>query len=359
MSKYKILMTGGGTGGHVIPNLALIPRLQQEDFDIFYIGSVNGIERKLIEETGIKYHPISSGKLRRYFDIKNFTDPFKVIKGLLQSFFIIKREKPDVVFSKGGFVAVPVVIAASMLKVPVVAHESDITPGLANKLSQPYVSKLCVTFPESIKYIKGNKGVVTGTPIREELFKGDREKALKFLGFSGNKPVILIMGGSLGSKIINESIRSNLDLLTSKYDIVHLCGKGNLDNLLDGKEGYRQFEYINEELKDIMALSSMIITRGGSNSLFEILALKKPNIIIPLSRAASRGDQILNAASFEKSGYSIVIQEEELSGNILLDKINILERDKYNYINNMTESKLQGAIDNTVAIIKESIKNKR
>lgn len=359
MSKYKILMTGGGTGGHVIPNLALIPRLQQEDFDIFYIGSINGIERKLIEETGIKYHPISSGKLRRYFDIKNFTDPFKVIKGLSQAFFIIKKEKPDVVFSKGGFVAVPVVIAASMLKIPVVAHESDITPGLANKLSQPYVSKLCVTFPESIKYVKDNKGVVTGTPIREELFKGDPVKAIEFLGFTGKKPVILIMGGSLGSKIINESIRKSLDLLTSKYDIVHLCGKGNLDNSLKDKEGYRQFEYISEELKDIMALSSMIITRGGSNSLFEILALKKPNIIIPLSRAASRGDQILNAESFEKSGYSIVIQEEELNSDILLDKINILEKNKVTYINNMKESKLQGAIDKIVNIIKESIKDKR
>ncbi|CDM68714.1 UDP-N-acetylglucosamine-N-acetylmuramyl-(pentapeptide) pyrophosphoryl-undecaprenol N-acetylglucosamine transferase [Clostridium bornimense] len=359
MSKYKILMTGGGTGGHVIPNLALIPRLQQEDFDIFYIGSINGIERKLIEETGIKYHPISSGKLRRYFDIKNFTDPFKVVKGLSQAFFIIKKEKPDVVFSKGGFVAVPVVIAASMLKIPVVAHESDITPGLANKLSQPYVSKLCVTFPESIKYVKDNKGVVTGTPIREELFKGNAEKALKFLNFTGKKPVILIMGGSLGSKVINESIRNNLDLLTSRYDIVHLCGKGNLDDSLNGKQGYRQFEYINEELKDIMALSSMIITRGGSNSLFEILALKKPNIIIPLSRAASRGDQILNAASFEKSGYSIVIQEEELNSNILLNKINLLEEKKATYINNMRESKLQGAIDKIVNIIKESIKDKR
>lgn len=359
MSKYKILMTGGGTGGHVIPNLALIPRLQQEDFDIFYIGSINGIERKLIEETGIKYHPISSGKLRRYFDIKNFTDPFKVIKGLSQAFFIMKKEKPDVVFSKGGFVAVPVVIAASMLKIPVVAHESDITPGLANKLSQPYVSKLCVTFPESIKYVKDNKGVVTGTPIREELFKGNSEKALKFLGFTGKKPVILIMGGSLGSKVINESIRNNLNLLTNKYDIVHLCGKGNLDDSLNRKQGYRQFEYINEELKDIMALSSMIITRGGSNSLFEILALKKPNIIIPLSRAASRGDQILNAASFEKSGYSIVIQEEELNSDILLDKINLLEEKKATYINNMRESKLQGAIDKIVNIIKDSIKEKR
>lgn len=359
MSKYKILMTGGGTGGHVVPNLALIPRLQQEGFDIFYIGSINGIERKLIEDTGIKYHPISSGKLRRYFDIKNFTDPFKVIKGLAEAFSIIRKEKPDVVFSKGGFVAVPVVIAASMLKVPVVAHESDITPGLANKLSQPYVSKLCVTFPESIKYVKDNKGVVTGTPIREELFNGNAENALKFLNFSGRKPVILIMGGSLGSKVINESIRNNLDLLTRKYDIVHLCGKGNLDDSLKGKEGYRQFEYINEELKDIMALSSMIITRGGSNSLFEILALNKPNIIIPLSRAASRGDQILNAASFEKSGYSIVIQEEDLNSYILIEKINLLERNRDLYINNMRESKLQGAIDKIIAIIKESIKKKK
>ena len=268
MHKYKIIMTGGGTAGHVTPNLALVPKLKENGFEIKYIGSTNGIEKEIIQKNNIPYFAISSGKLRRYFDVKNFTDPFKVMKGIMQAYRILSKEKPDVVFSKGGFVAVPVVIAATMKKIPVVAHESDMTPGLANKLSAPFCDKLCVTFRESLKYIKDNKGVLTGSPIREEILKGNKEKGKEFCGFNDNKEILFIMGGSLGSKLINEEIRKNLERLLEKFNIIHICGKGNIDTSLNKKKGYKQFEYVTEELPDLMKAADYIISRAGANSIF-------------------------------------------------------------------------------------------
>lgn len=352
MSK-KIIMTGGGSAGHVTPNLALIPRLKEEGYEVQYIGTKDGIERKIIEDAKIQYHAIDSGKLRRYFDIKNFSDPFKVIKGVFQAKKIIKNEKPDVVFSKGGFVAVPVVIGAYLNKIPVLTHESDMTPGLANKLATPYCTKVCVTFPESVDKVKNNKGVLTGTPIRSELFKGSKEKGRNFCGFKNNKPVIMLMGGSLGSKVLNESLRGVLDKLLKSYNVIHICGKGHIDESLNNKEGYRQFEYISKELPDLMALADMFISRSGANSIFEFLALKKPNILVPLSINASRGDQILNAKSFEKSGYSVVIQEEELNADILLTKIEALYKDKDKYIESMENSKVKNGVEQIIALIKK------
>lgn len=352
MSK-KIIMTGGGSAGHVTPNLALIPRLKEEGYEVQYIGTKDGIERKIIEDAKIPYHAIESGKLRRYFDIKNFSDPFKVIKGVFQAKKIIKNEKPDVVFSKGGFVAVPVVIGAYLNKIPVLTHESDMTPGLANKLATPYCTKVCVTFPESVDKVKNNKGVLTGTPIRSELFKGSKEKGRSFCGFKNNKPVIMLMGGSLGSKVLNDSLRGVLDKLLKSYNVIHICGKGHIEESLNNKEGYRQFEYISKELPDLMALADMFISRSGANSIFEFLALKKPNILVPLSINASRGDQILNAKSFEKSGYSVVIQEEDLNADILLTKIEALYRDKEKYIESMENSKVKNGVEQIVSLIKK------
>ncbi|SHI44382.1 UDP-N-acetylglucosamine-N-acetylmuramylpentapeptide N-acetylglucosamine transferase [Clostridium cavendishii DSM 21758] len=358
MSKYKIIMTGGGSAGHVTPNLALIPNLKQEGFEIKYIGSKDGIEKEIIKKAGIPYFEISSGKLRRYFDVKNFTDPFKVVKGIFEAINILNKEKPDVIFSKGGFVTVPVVMAASLKKIPVVSHESDLTPGLANKLAAPFCDKLCVTFPESIKYIKGNKGVLTGTPIRKELLSGDKLKGKEFCGFKDNKKVLLVIGGSLGSKIINESIRANLDDLLKEFNIIHICGKGNIDSSLDKKAAYFQLEYISEELPNVMALSDIIISRAGANVIFEILALKKLNILIPLSKNASRGDQVLNANSFEKAGYSKVIEEEKLNKKELLKAIIETTRDEEKYINAMKSSSVNNGVENIVKIIMKSIKNK-
>ena len=252
MSKYKIIMTGGGTAGHVTPNLALVPELKKKGFEIKYIGSKDGIEKEIIGDANIPYYEISSGKLRRYFDFKNFSDPFKVMKGILEAKKILKKEKPDVIFSKGGFVAVPVVIAASMKKIPVVSHESDLTPGLANKLSAPFCNKLCVTFKESLNYIKDNKGVLTGTPIREEILKGSKEQGRKICDFKENKEILLVIGGSLGAKSINEAIRNNLEELLNIYNIIHICGKNNLDKNLQGKKGYIQFEYVKDELPHLL-----------------------------------------------------------------------------------------------------------
>lgn len=356
MSKYKIIMTGGGTAGHVTPNLALVPKLKDCGFEIKYIGSNDGIEKEIITKENIPYYGISSGKLRRYFSMKNFTDPFKVMKGTMQALRIISKEKPDVIFSKGGFVAVPVVMAASLKKIPVVAHESDMTPGLANKLSAPFCDKLCVTFRESLKYIKDNKGILTGSPIREEILKGDKAKGKKICGFDDDKEIIFIMGGSLGSQLINNEIRKNLDKLLKEFNIIHICGKGNIDKSLEGKKGYKQFEFVRDELPHLMKCCDYIISRAGANSIFEFLALKKPTILIPLSRKASRGDQILNSKSFTKEGYSLMIEEEDLKDDALYNKILELKKRKSELINNMEKSQSTNASEAIVDILLKSIK---
>lgn len=359
MNNLKIIMTGGGSAGHVTPNLAIIPKLKEAGYEIQYIGTADGIERKIIEEQNtikgqnIKYHVIASGKLRRYFDLKNFTDPFKVIKGLWQAYKIIKIEKPNIIFSKGGFVAVPVVIGAYFNKIPIIAHESDITPGLANKISIPYCTIICVTFPESLKNLKEGKAVLTGTPIREEIFNGSKIIGLKFCNFLEEKPVIMVMGGSLGSKIINETIRNSLNGLLDSYNVIHICGKGNLDNKLEGQAGYRQFEYVDEKLPDLMMAADIVVSRSGANSIFEFLALKKLNILIPLSAKSSRGDQILNALSFEKSGYSMVLQEENLNRELLMLKLKELTDNKNKYINAMSLSKVNNGVLGIIELIKK------
>ena len=349
-------MTGGGTAGHVTPNLALVPKLKENGFEIKYIGSIDGIEKEIITKENIPYYGISSGKLRRYFSMKNFTDPFKVMKGTIQALRIISKEKPDVIFSKGGFVAVPVVMAASLKKIPVVAHESDMTPGLANKLSAPFCDKLCVTFRESLKYIKDNKGILTGSPIREEILQGDKSEGKKICGFNDDKEIIFIMGGSLGSQLINNEIRKNLDKLLKEFNIIHICGKGNIDESLNNKKGYKQFEFVREELPHLMKCCDYIISRAGANSIFEFLALKKPTILIPLSRKASRGDQILNSKSFAKEGYSLMIEEEDLKDDALYNKILELKNSKSELITNMEKSQSNNASETIVNILLESIK---
>lgn len=352
----KIVLTGGGTAGHVTPNIALIPYLKKEGYEIYYIGSKGGMEEELIKKCGIPYYGISSGKLRRYFDKKNFSDVFKVIKGIFQAKHIIHKIKPDVVFSKGGFVAVPVVIGAHMNKVSVVCHESDITPGLANKLAMPFAKAVCTTFPEAVKHIKDNKGIYTGTPIRDMLFKGNKEKGLKLCDFSGNKPVMLVMGGSQGSVKVNNSIRELLNKLLPKYDIVHICGKGNLDESFKDRTGYKQFEYISDELPHIFAMSDFVVSRAGSNAICEFLALHKPMLLIPLGKNASRGDQILNAQSFKKQGFAEVIDEEKMTKGSLYDAINKIYDNRETYIENMKNSKASEGNKAVMEIIKAATK---
>lgn len=349
----RIILTGGGTAGHVTPNIALMPALEKKGFDIRYIGSKNGMEREMIRAVHVPYYGISSGKLRRYFDVKNFTDPFRVLKGYLEARSIMKKLKPDIVFSKGGFVTVPVVMAAKHCGIPVIIHESDMTPGLANKLALPSASKVCCNFPETLNHLPEEKAVLTGSPIRKELFEGNREKGLRFCGFTSDKPVLLIMGGSLGSVAINTAVRKELDVLLETFQIAHLCGKGNLDPSLDNKKGYAQFEFVSDELNDIFACTDLMVSRAGANAICEILALRKPNVLIPLSAKASRGDQILNAASFEKQGYSYVLQEEDVTNETLLKAIRTVYEQKDTYINSMEKSKLFDPIAAIMDLIDE------
>ena len=355
----KIVMTGGGTAGHVTPNIALMPALKENGFEISYIGSYDGIEKRLIEALNIPYYGISSGKLRRYFDLKNFSDPVKVVKGYCQAVHLLKKIHPDVVFSKGGFVSVPVVLAAKHCKIPAIIHESDITPGLANKLAIPGATKVCCNFPETMKYLPSEKAVLTGSPIRQELLNGDASKAFSMCNFKDTeKPVILIIGGSSGSKVINTALRDLLPELLKRYNVIHLCGKGNLDPSLSNTDGYAQFEYANKELADLFALSDLVISRAGANAICELLALRKPNILIPLSATASRGDQILNANSFRSSGYSYVLEEENVSNTALLEAIEHVFKNRDYYIEAMKKNNGKDSIEAIVELIIEASENK-
>lgn len=346
----KIVLTGGGTAGHVTPNLALIPFLKKDGWEVIYIGSEKGIERSLIEAEGIPYYSIPTGKLRRYLSRENFSDMFRVVKGVAEAKKQIKEMKPDLVFSKGGFVAVPVVLAAKANGVPVIIHESDITPGLANKIAMPFAKVICTTFPETLAHISKKKGVHTGSPIRKELFEGKREVGLEKCSFSGNKPVLLMMGGSLGAVKLNQCLRAELPKLLEEFDIIHLCGKGNLEKNLLKQKGYKQFEYVSAGLADLFAAADLIVSRAGSNSICEFLALKKPHLLIPLSKNASRGDQILNAASFAKQGFARVLPEEEMTPEAFMENIKTLYENRYKYIEKMEKS---GLSDGTKGVLSQ------
>lgn len=350
----KIVLTGGGTAGHVTPNIALLPSLRQAGYEIAYMGSYDGIEKKLISDFDIPYTGISTGKLRRYLDIRNFTDPFRVIKGFSEAKKYLKEYRPDVVFSKGGFVSVPVVRAAAALNIPCIIHESDMTPGLANKLCFPVAEKICCNFPETLRMLPEEKAVLTGSPIRAELAQGNKIAGLDLCGFTANKPVILVIGGSLGAANVNKAVRDALPQLLEDFQVVHLCGKDKIDNLLLATPGYRQFEYVKAELKDLFAMADIVISRAGANSICELLALKKPNILIPLPSTSSRGDQLLNAASFEAQGFSIVINEDDLTTELLADKVHELFSNRQSYHDAMSRSGQMDSIRTIVKLIEEA-----
>lgn len=334
----KIVLTGGGTAGHVTPNLALVPYLRNAGYEIYYMGSEQGIERKLIEAEDIPYYSVPTGKLRRYWSKENLKDARKVLKGIKSAKKILRELKPDIVFSKGGYVAVPVVLAAKAKRIPVVIHESDITPGLANKMSVLAAKVVCTTFPETLEYIPNTASIHTGSPIRKELFQGMKVRGLTMCGFNDKKPIILVMGGSLGSVKINKSLRIALFELLETFQVVHICGEGNENHDMDKLEGYHQVPYLSNGLENIYAMSDIIVSRAGSNSICEFLALKKPNLLIPLSKEVSRGDQILNARSFEEQGFSMVLQEENLIAPILIDKIRDLYENRNDYIQAMRQA---------------------
>ena len=338
----RIVLTGGGTAGHVTPNIALLPSLREAGYDIHYIGSYNGIEKQLMQDYGIPYTGIATGKFRRYFDLKNFTDPFRVNKGFVEATKFLKKYKPDVVFSKGGFVSVPVVKAAASLKIPVIVHESDYTPGLANKLCFPSAKVVCCDFPETMEMLPEGKGLLTGSPVRKELLDGNPAKGREMCGFADDKPVLMVIGGSQGAAAVNQSIRDTLPKLLQKFYVVHLCGKDKMDNLLLTKEGYKQFEYVTDGLADIFAMADVVVSRAGANAIFELLTLRKPNILIPLP--GGRGDQILNAESFQQQGYSVMIDQDDLSTSYLFNKINDLYVNRAEYIKTMSASEQNDAI---------------
>ncbi len=343
-----IVFTGGGTAGHVTPNLAIIATLQQTGWDIHYLGSARGIEKEIIVAQGIPYYTIASGKLRRYWDWRNLVDPLYVLKGIYDAYRYIKQLQPAIVFSKGGFVSVPVVLASRLCRIPVMIHESDMTPGLANRISIPFASRVCVTFPETLIHMKSQKAVHTGLPIRDQLFRGKAEQGWLHCGFTKRKPVIMVMGGSLGSQTINRVVRACIQELLPSFQIIHICGKGNVDPGWIGQAGYQQFEYVSEELPDLYAMASLIVSRAGSTSIFECLALQKPMLLIPLSLQASRGDQILNAQSFQKAGFADLLLEEQLTSQRLIQRIHQLYEKRERVIHKMQSAASVHATDQII-----------
>lgn len=339
MNNNTIILTGGGTAGHVSLNEAIIPELVKKKYNVHYIGSYNGIEKTIIGERfpEIPYHSISNGKLRRYFSLKNFSDPFKVLYGTLQALTVLKKVKPSLIFSKGGFVSVPVVLAAKLANIPVVIHESDLTPGLANKIASSFAEHIFTVFDDTVKHLPDSKASSIGAILRPDLFQGDLKLAEELTGFDASKPTVIVMGGSQGSAIINDVIKQNIDQLTSEFQLIHLCGKGNLDESLIGKPHYKAFEYVTTELPHLMKMTDFVISRAGSNSIFEFLELKKPMLLIPLSIHASRGDQVLNANYFEKQGYAYVLEEENLSASTFIDSFQRMVEEKEEMIDRMFE----------------------
>jgi len=353
--KKRIVFTGGGTAGHVTPNIALIEPLLREGWEVHYIGSESGMEKGLIAGLpDVIYHGISTGKLRRYFSWQNFIDPFRVIKGYFQARMLISRLQPDVIFSKGGFVSVPVVLGAG--KVPVVAHESDYSPGLSNRIAMHFTDKVCLSFEDTLAHIPHGKGIFTGTPIRPALYSGSRERALAFTGLSGEKPVLLVMGGSLGAQKLNELVRAALPMLCERYEVIHLCGRGKNDCGCVAC-GYNQYEYIDKELPDLFALSDVVLSRAGANSVFELLALNKPSVLVPLTSASTRGDQLLNATYFEKKGYAKAVDQNTATPESLVLAIDEVYRDRARYTELMCEDTRSDGTEAILAIIKEAAKH--
>ena len=347
MSK-RIVLTGGGTAGHVTPHLSLIPHLREAGYDIHYIGTENGIEHQMIARfPDITYHAVKSGKLRRYFSLQNFTDPFRVIWGALQSIGLMRRLRPDVCFSKGGFVSVPVVFGAWLCRVPAVCHESDLTPGLANRICARFATKVAATFPECARAL-GSKGVLTGTPLRPELFRGSRAAGLALAGFDGQKPVLLMTGGSLGAQSVNRCLREALPELLTRFDVLHLCGKGNLDESLMGTKGYCQKEFLSDEMPDALAVADVVLSRAGSNTLSELLALHKPMLLVPYPLGASRGDQIVNARSFEARGLSRVLMQEDMTADRLVTEVISLYRERGSLYEKMDKEPSANGVDNVL-----------
>lgn len=358
MNKKTIVFTGGGTAGHVTPNIALIESYGPDEINARYIGSIHGIEKHLLEEINIPFYAIHTAKFRRELTWKHLLEPFKLFYGMCDAYRLLGELKPDLVFSKGGFVAVPVVWMARLRKIPVVAHESDMTPGLANRLCMPFVQKFCANFPQLLKHVKNpHSVVVTGTPIRQSLTQGDMQRGLSLSGLNQEKPIILVMGGSSGSIIINQTIRQALPELLQVYQIIHITGKGHLAQDLTGTSGYYQLEYASTQMGDLLAASDMVISRSGANALCELLTLAKPHLLIPLSKKASRGDQIDNAAYFESQGVSLVLSQDNLNVQYLIEKVKELDARRFELTDKIKNLGFVSATQRVKAVMTEVMAN--
>lgn len=347
----KIVLTGGGTAGHCIPNLTLIPHLKKHFNEIHYIGSVNGMEKSLVKNYKIPYHAVSCEKLRRSLTVKNFSIPIKLIKGVTEAGKILDEIKPDVIFSKGGYVSVPAVIAGKKRKIPIVLHESDLTMGLANKLCAKFSNLVLTSFPETAKSVKN--GVYVGSPIRK--IKKTKTDISKF-GFNLKKPVLLVFGGSQGAYVINETLRNALPDLLEKFNVFHICGKGNINKKIE-KNGYYQVEFVNN-MDEILNLSDVCVTRAGANSLFELTSIKKPCLVIPLPKGNSRGDQVLNAEYFEKKGQILVLPQSSLTEDSLKFYVNALYGNKDFIKSKMQDDYVSDKSEKIAEILSGYIKNK-
>lgn len=350
----KIVLTGGGTAGHIMPNLALLPYLEKEFDKIYYLGAKDSMEERIIKQYNkVEFISIPTTKLIRKLTLKNLAIPFKLINGIFKTKKIIKQINPNVIFCKGGFVSVPVAIAGKKCKIPVISHESDLSMGLANKIILKFANVVCTTFEDTAKISR--KCVCTGTPIRDQIFKGNKRNILnEFKTHNSQKSTILFFGGSLGSKNINSIVEKNVDMLLEKYNVIHITGKNNKNKIV--KNGYFQKEFV-DNIEDYFALSDIVICRGGANSLFELLALNKPMLIIPLSKAESRGDQIENAEYFKKNKFAEVLMEEELNINSLLFKLEYINKNFNIIVSNTKKANVKDANKKITGIIVKNAKN--
>lgn len=321
----RVVVTGGGTAGHVIPTIPVIERLLEDGLSVAFVGSTSGLEERLVAHLKLDFYGITTGKLRRYFSLENFRDAFRVLLGIKEAVGLLRRLKPVVVFSKGGFVAFPVVFAAWLNRVPVVAHESDLTPGLANRLSLPFVKTLCLNFAET--KVRAKQVLITGTAVRPELLHGDATRGRQWLGVAAADRVLVVVGGSLGATAINAVVREALDRLCEQFFVVHVCGADHVDAAFD-RPNYAQYEYIADEWGDVLAAADLVVSRSGANALYELLALRKLNILIPLTRRASRGDQIENAEMAERRRWSFLLPEENATADSLVNAVAFVERDR-------------------------------
>ncbi|MDE3269609.1 MAG: undecaprenyldiphospho-muramoylpentapeptide beta-N-acetylglucosaminyltransferase [Pseudomonadota bacterium] len=303
--KKKIILTGGGTAGHVMPNVALIPYLRKDGWQIYYVGSRNGIEKSIIADSNVQFYGITSGKLRRYFSWRNFTDFFKVAFGVVMAFTVLVRIKPSLIFSKGGYVSVPVAVAAFLLRIKIITHESDLSFGLATKIVARLAEQVWVAFAETCEIYP--HAHYTSLPIRDDLYLGERSRGFALCNFKSDRTTLLIMGGSLGSQRLNKTVDAILDELVKTFQVVHIVGSGNASTFKHSR--YCVFSYLGDDFKHVLSIADLVCSRAGAGSIFEYLFLHKPMLLIPLD-AGSRGDQIQNAACFEKKGYAISLPEK-------------------------------------------------